>query len=139
MKKKEAAWQRANNLLETEPRGASCEHLLLYMLPLTLHYGQPDRFEGLIDKYNLRLKCSTDADHKDQAFLKAIRLVFIALTDLKNHRKIETQMEAIDWSALTGNPILQTFRFAIENDRQNRKAANKAIAYAVRAANCSYD
>ena len=135
----EAAWHKADGLLEIEPTGAMCERLLLYLLPLTFHYGYPNKMEELIGAYNSRLKSSTSARPKDRAFIKAIRLVFTALTDQSNEGKIAVQLEAIDWSKLTNNSILQTFRFNIENHRQNRKSANEAIVCARRSANNFYD
>lgn len=135
----EAAWHTAEGLLEIKPIGASCERLLLYLLPLTIHYGHPNKMAELIEKYNARLKSSTSAKPKDQTFLKAIKLVFTALTDQKNQRKITAQLEAIDWSKLTNNSILQTFRFNIESHRQNKRSANEAIVCAKRSANHLYD
>ena len=135
----ETAWHTAEELLEIKPIGAVCEHLLLYLLPLTLHYGQPNKMAELIEQYGARLKSSDVAKPKDQEFLKAIKLVFTALTDQRNQGKITAQLRAIDWSKLTNNSILQTFRFNIESHRQNRKSANEAIVFARRAATNFYD
>ena len=116
-----------------------CERLLLYLLPLTFHYGYPNKMEELIGRYDSRLKSSIASRPKDRAFLKAIRLVFTALTDQRNQREIAVQIEAVDWSKLTNNSILQTFRFNIESHRQNKKSANEAIVCASRSANNFYD
>ena len=135
----EGAWQKAESLLEIDPVGSMCEHLLLYLLPLTLHYGYPNKMDELIETYNSRIKSSFTVSQKDRAFLRAIRLIFTALTDQRNQRKIAVQLEAIDWSKLAKNSILQTFRFNIENLQQNKKSAYAAIICARRSAKKEYE
>lgn len=135
----EAAWQKAKDLLAIKPVGPNCERLLLYLFPLTLHYGYPNTMRGFIECYYSRINSYVDSQKRNRAFSNALKLIFTALTDQDNQKKIAVQLEAVDWEKLTKISILQTFRFIIENHRQNPKAANEAILCAIRAAKDFYE
>ena len=134
-----AAWKKAQDLLTTKSIGPQSEDLLLYLLPLTLHYGCPETMLGFIDYYSRLVDSNLQTTKKDHAFSNGLQLVFTALTDGHNQKKINLQTNAVGWSHLVNNSILQTFRFSIESLRENPKEAKKAITCAIRTANSCYE
>lgn len=134
-----AAWKKAQDLLATKSIGPQSEDLLLYLLSLTLHYGCPETMLGFIDYYSKLVDSNLQTTKKDHAFSNGLQLVFTALTDGHNQEKINLQTNAVGWSHLVNNSILQTFRFSIESLRKNPKEAKKAITCAIRAANNCYE
>ena len=134
-----AAWEKAQDLLSEKSIGSQSEDLLLYLLPLTMHYGCPETMCEYINSYSKRIASNLQATKKDHAFLNALQLVFTALTDGHNRKKIDLQTSAVDWSNLLNNSILQTFRFSIESLRNNPTEAKKAITCAIKASSNRYE
>ncbi|MDE0740244.1 MAG: hypothetical protein OSB83_13655 [Planctomycetota bacterium] len=135
----DGAWSKARFLLKTKPIGPESADLMLYLLPLTIHYGCPARMAQFIRQYKKQVSSNTRNNKLDHSFLDALDLIFTSITDRHNLQKIDFQIKAVDWSHLDNQAILQTFRFSIESIRNNHAEAKKAIICAINGSNYPYE
>ena len=133
------AWSKARLLLKTKPIGPESADLMLYLLPLTIHYDSPAKMAQFIRQYKKQVASNTRNNQLDNSFLDALDLIFTSITDRHNLQKIDSQIKAVDWSHLENQAILQTFRFSIESLRNNHSEAKKAIICAINSSNNPYE
>jgi len=133
------AWSKARLLLKTKPIGPESAGLILYLLPLTIHYDSPAKMAQFIRQYKKQVAANTRNNKLDNSFLAALDLIFTSITDRHNLQKIDSQIKAVDWSHLENQAILQTFRFSIESLRNNHSEAKKAIICAINSSNNPYE